>query len=422
MADLPGVRAIDKPLLESVTKVMGIGFIGSDENEIGPNPTMVDILAQSMLAEGLNQPAYTADPPHGFVSIPFGGHFASATAVNVFNSVGPDINNSDPRATAVFVREFFGAVEDTGPQDTNAAAFFFCVKRDWKNTTEPGQADAYYAAVANGIIGESGSSFGAYKRDGRTTGGANSVLGIEYSVSWQGPGTFADLADDSDWEVHVVIGYGEGPGSAGQSFGQGDGMGILVEGRAGLIRALYVGAIDGPTAATATADYYLSMGGTRNIGTHDFQVAPGPIVYFGPPSDRSSLRPDLTGNTLRHVDFDGTTILFESFRTTGHFNVLGGLRVGGAGSRLTFVSTGSDTFDYGTLAAGAIHAAHDVTVTGAAVGDHVEITPLTWADVRISFDAHVQSANTVRVYAKNPTSAAMSAGSTIIAIRCSRYV
>lgn len=74
--------------------------------------------------------------------------------------------------------------------------------------------------------------------------------------------------------------------------------------------------------------------------------------------------------------------------------------------QLSHTIRASKTFDFASIAAGAVHAVTTVTVPGAALGD-VARAAIAVANTGVQLDAWVSAANTVSVLARNPTAGAI---------------
>jgi hypothetical protein len=174
---------------------------------------------------------------------------------------------------------------DKGTTKANSGMVIFTEKQDWRESRNFGEVDGLgYIVTAQGINGDTGGiNIGTYKIDGRSTDGLGSTVGIEAHAYWVDddfalPPDFSNLTPN--WEAVALLAYGEGPGPAENSYGQGDGMAICAEGRRGNIYSL-IAAIREPTnVGNATCTWAYSYAQRRNQTSIKWGVDDDGSEYF----------------------------------------------------------------------------------------------------------------------------------------------
>lgn len=160
---------------------------------------------------------------------------------------------------------------DKGTNKANSAMVVFAEKFDWRYSPNYGELDAIgYVITAQGKRGDTACiNLQPYKIDGRFTDGLGSVMSVEFHAAWVDPDfalppDFANLTPN--WEWVFAPAYGESPGPAASSVGQGLGMGALIEGRHGQAYALLAG-VEAITSLQSSALWFEIWQKTRNQNT-----------------------------------------------------------------------------------------------------------------------------------------------------------
>lgn len=160
-----------------------------------------------------------------------------------------------------------------------------------------------------------------------------------------------------------------------------------------------------------TENTHYTVAGTSDTGTGGFSS--GTINFVSPPASTKTV-----------VRIRQTPLTQSSFDPTSGA-ALGSANVEGAMDRLTQqvqdqalgLLKGEATIDFASVAAGAISSASNVTVTGAAVGDHV-LSVTASGDIAatdgVFLEAKVTSSNTVEVTLRNDSASTFDAASQTI--------
>jgi len=349
-----------------------------------------DTAIQPTADNGVSQAATNASS--SFNPGAFGGLFLSGKASNVLSltKAGSDATTG-PRFTLGVTHEVFGG-HANGPDQERSAIWGLAYKTNWTTTTQTGEVDVASFQVRQGIKDDAGGVLidAAKVFD---TGGTGGLTAIELASARVN----ASAVETS--KVRAVIGFQEGAGGALNA----NGASFYAEAETGA-----------PTAGVAVVNYTGSFSyafaayTSRNPANQYFNVKydGNVVVTWGSPTDNIQMRYVDASDLLVWRDETNTNNI-ASLTKSGQLSAFAGMRVANGSTLLTKAIKQTASLDFpNTLAQNS--SALTVTVTGAAVGDLVVVSPdTTYASDKLIFAGRVTSANTVTVQMHNFGSAAV---------------
>lgn len=331
----------------------------------------------------------------------FGGNFNSARASSVLSIDTPATDNTDgPKFSLALTHEFAGG-DDEGPDDARGALWLFGGKKNWLTSTALGEPNCYYGLVQGSLNSDAAVALaGGYKVFDDAGGtGAGALTTYEFAANRVQPttGTVTNT-------VRGILGLQEGAGGALNK----NGAAFWARNELGANNIAYM-------AVNGTADFkYAYTAYTSNAASAMYFAAywnGNSVIDLGKPANKIGLVHDTATGTLLIQNTAGTQNL-ATVTQTGVLAALAGVTVASGQATLKRVLTNTASIDFASVPANQEGTPLTMTVTGAQVGDFVQVCIIsgTLATASLNYPAAVTSANTVTIYVNNVRTSALDPG------------
>ena len=306
------------------------------------------------------------------------------------------------RSSQTYIMETIGS-GNNGPSNADIPLVIEVSKKDYLTSAVGGEIDGQYVITRQGSVHDAG---GVLIDARKVKGGSGGMVGTETLTAWtDATGAIID-------HVQTIAGFAEG---AGGFSGNGT-AGFVAEPRKGLVHSLFAAIGRSDLAVQATWAFYAATGrpqAERNFGV---RAADG-AVFFGLPATTVSLRQ--VGTSLDVHNTAGTRI--GRIDAAGRYVSTDGIQLSSDSDVIRKQFTATAVLDYPSIAAHS-NSFLTATVTGAAVGDLVVVSPTNdYASGNLVFTPRVTAANTVTIQCQNISTGAINPGPQTLKIKVERF-
>lgn len=289
-----------------------------------------------------------------------------------------------------------------GPYNADIPVFIEVSKEDYLTSTTGGEVDGAYIVSRQGAEHDSG---GLLIDARKVSGGTGGCVGTETLVA------FIDSTGAVEDHVQTINGFVEGAGG----FTGGGAAGFVAEPRKGNVHSGFAAVGRSDLPAQFVWAFYAAESRDPNDRWFGVSGSTG-HVHIGKPAEEVTLRN--TNTNLEVHRQDGARI--ARFRPSGVIEAVNGLLPSAGSSTITRVHSVSSDVAFGTVPAYG-NAVQSVTVTGAAVGDLVSVSPTNnYASGNLVFTGRVQSDDTVLVQCQNIGTSPVVSGTQTLVVKAER--